>query len=355
MVTLKDIAKECGVSATTVSNILNGKPKVSEETRNRILEVVRRTGYQPNYIAQGLRRQKSQMIGIIAEDINQFSTPGIIESVMASFEKNGYRTIVQNLRLYARWREEWYCNEEAFHSVFDAALQETLSIKMDGLLYIAGHARIIRGFPEDFAIPTVMAYAYAEQKNIPSVVIDDEKGGYEITQYLIRMGHRSIGVIAGRADNIHTQKRLLGYQKALYEAQIPYNPELVYYGDWQREGGYQGTGPLLKAGVTALLCMSDRSAGGAYDYLEEHDLRAGQDISVVGYDNQDLAEYFRPGLTTMQLPLAEIGTKAAELLLDKIEYPEMEEKAVYRIPCKMILRNSVCQKDLFTKKIDNCR
>lgn len=343
MVTLKDIAKECNVSATTVSNILNGKPKVSEQTRERVLETVRRTGYQPNYIAQGLRRQKSQMIGIIAEDIAQFSTPGIIESVMACFEKNGYRTIVQNLRLYARWKEEWYYNEEEYHSVFDAALQEALSIKVDGLLYIAGHARIIRGFPEDFSIPTVMAYAYAENKNIPSVVIDDEKGGYEIVKYLIGMGHHNIGVIAGRADNIHTQKRLLGYQKALYEAHIPYNPGMVFYGDWQREGGYEGAGPLINSGATALFCMTDRSAGGAYDYLEEHELKAGRDISVVGYDNQDMAEYFRPGLTTMQLPLTEIGTRAAELLLGRLEQPDevTDHGRTFSIPCKMVIRSSV--------------
>ncbi|MFR2755412.1 MAG: LacI family DNA-binding transcriptional regulator [Eisenbergiella massiliensis] len=102
MVTLKEIAQECNVSATTVSNILNGKPKVSEETRLKVLEVVKKRGYQPNYIAQGLRNQKTRMIGIIAEDIAQFGTPGIIESIMAFCEENGYRTIVQNLRLHAK-------------------------------------------------------------------------------------------------------------------------------------------------------------------------------------------------------------------------------------------------------------
>lgn len=94
MVTLKEIAQECNVSATTVSNILNGKPKVSEETRLKVLDVVKRRGYQPNYIAQGLRNQKTRTIGIIAEDIAQFSTPGMIESIMAFCEEKGYRTIV---------------------------------------------------------------------------------------------------------------------------------------------------------------------------------------------------------------------------------------------------------------------
>lgn len=143
MVTLKEIAQECNVSATTVSNILNGKPKVSEETRLKVLDVVKRRGYQPNYIAQGLRNQKTRTIGIIAEDIAQFSTPGMIESIMAFCEEKGYRTIVQNLRLYARWQESWFNNEEAYRSVLEPALQELRSIKVDGLIYVAGHARII--------------------------------------------------------------------------------------------------------------------------------------------------------------------------------------------------------------------
>ena len=89
MVTIKEIAKECNVSVTTVSNILNGKPKVSEETRERVMKVIKRRGYQPNYVAQNLRRQKTHTIGIIAEDINQFSTPGVIESIMARCEREG--------------------------------------------------------------------------------------------------------------------------------------------------------------------------------------------------------------------------------------------------------------------------
>ena len=135
MVTLKEIAQECNVSATTVSNILNGKPKVSEETRLKVLDVVKRRGYQPNYIAQGLRNQKTRTIGIIAEDIAQFSTPGMIESIMAFCEEKGYRTIVQNLRLYARWQESWFNNEEAYRSVLEPALQELRSIKVDGFMW----------------------------------------------------------------------------------------------------------------------------------------------------------------------------------------------------------------------------
>lgn len=346
MVTLKEIAQACNVSVTTVSNILNGKAKAGEETKQRVLQMVKEMGYQPNYIAQGLRNSKTHTIGIIAEDIAQFTTPGMIESIMAYFEKKGYRAIVQNLRLYGRWEDRWYHNEEAYHSVFDPALHELMSVKVDGILYIAGHARIIKSFPEDFQIPSVMAYAYTESEKIPSIAIDDTASAYELVKHLLDMGHRKIGVIGGYPDNIHTQKRLLGYQKALFDAQILFEPELVRYGNFERSTGYKECEALIDAGVTAIFCMTDRMAGGAYDRIEEKGLKVGKDISVVGFDDQDIAAYFRPALTTTKLPLQEIGFQAAKLLIDRIEAGEEEpvesEITEILIPCTIQKRKSVC-------------
>ena len=134
MVTLKEIASKCNVSVTTVSNILDGKPKVSEETKQAVLQVVKEMGYQPNYMAQGLRRKKTQKIGIIAEDIAQFTTPKMVESIMAYCEEMGYRTIVQNLRLYGRWQDSWYNQEEEYQYVLELVLQELRSLKVDGII-----------------------------------------------------------------------------------------------------------------------------------------------------------------------------------------------------------------------------
>ena len=144
MVTIKDIAEECNVSITTVSNVLNGKAK--EQTKQRILEVIQKRGYRPNTIAQGLRSQKTKTIGIIAEDIAQFTTPEIIEGIMSCCEERGYRTTVRNLRMYARWQDAWYYNETAYHSVLDPMLEELDSHMVDGVIYIAGHARRISCF-----------------------------------------------------------------------------------------------------------------------------------------------------------------------------------------------------------------
>lgn len=346
MVTIKEIAQMCNVSAATVSNILNGKDKAGEETKQKVLQAVKDTGYQPNYIAQGLRNSKTKTIGIIAEDIAQFTTPGMIESIMEYCEEKGYRVIVQNLRLYARWSDKWYDRDADYHSILDPALQELLSVKVDGIIYIAGHARVIHCFPEDFSIPAVMAYAYSDSKQVPSIAIDDEKSAYELVMHLLEMGHRKIGVIGGWQNNIHTQKRLLGYQRALFDAKVLFEPGLVRYGDFERGSGYRATRELLDAGVSAIFCMTDRMAGGVYDYLEEQEIAVGEDISVVGFDNQDIATYFRPSLTTTALPLYEIGYNAAKILLDKIENGCAKEEVKGKmteilVPCKMQNRNSV--------------
>lgn len=349
MVTIKEIAQKCNVSMTTVSNILNGKGKAGEETRQKVLQAVKEMGYQPNYIAQGLRNRKTYTVGIIAEDIAQFTTPGIIEGIMEYCESKGYRTIVQNLRLYARWNDKWYHDERAYHSIFDPALQELLSVKVDGIIYIAGHARVVKCLSNESSVPSVMAYAYSDSKEIPSVAIDDETSAYEITKYLLDMGHTKIGVIGGWQNNIHTQKRLLGYQKALFDAKVLFEPELVRYGNFERDTGLSQAGYLVDAGVTAIFCMTDRMAGGVYDYLEQKGLKVGEDISVVGFDDQDIAEYFRPRLTTTRLPLRQIGICSAEALLEKIECEDCSQektksKAEILVACEFQKRDSVKQK-----------
>ena len=343
MITQKEIADMCGVSTSTISNILNGKLKVSEATRQRVLEVVKQTGYQPNYFAQGMRKQKTNIIGIITEDLIQFSSPPIVERIMAYCEDMNYRTILINMRMYDKWRNTWYEDEKKLQSVLQPAIQELLSIKVDGIMYVAGHGRIINCFPDDFKVPAMVVYAYSKSPKFTSVVIDDEKGGYDVTRYLISKGHRKIGMIAGTADNMHTQKRSLGYQKALYEDRILYNPDWIRYGDWKRQSGYQECGELIKEGVTAIFCMNDDMAAGVYDYLYEHGMKVGEDISLVGYDNVEISGYLKPALTTNELPFAEIGTKSAELMIRSLmEDNEGSEAAeIVKIPCRIIERNSV--------------
>jgi LacI family transcriptional regulator len=347
LITLKGIAQTCGVSISTVSNILNGKTNVSEHTRRKVLEVVKQTGYQPNYFAQGMRKQKTRSIGIIVEDLDVFSTTPIVEAIMADCEDRNYRTILVNLRLYDKWQDAWYNDEMKLHSVLQPSIKELLSIKVDAIIYIAGHCRVINCFPDDFTIPAVVVYGISKSSKFPSVVIDDEKGGYDVAKYLISMGHSKIGVIAGAADNLHTQKRILGYQKALFEACILYNPALVRFGDWMRSSGYGEMELLAREDITAVFCLNDIMAAGAYDYLYEHGIKVGQDLSLAGYDNKDISDYLRPRLTTNEIQLKTIGRTSANILLEMLEgeCPKNRNQDIIKIPCKLIIRESVMKLD----------
>ena len=220
MVTLKEIAQHCGVSVTTVSNIVNNSPKkVRDETRKKVMEAIEELGYHPNYFAQGLRRQRTKTIGVITEDLAQFTTPEIVEGIMKYCEEKKYRVLLQNLRLYSRWQDKWYNDETLIHSVLDPAMKELVSIKADGLIYIAGHEREIHLFEEKTDMPLVLAYCCSDE-SMTSVEIDDEEGGYQMVSYILAQGYRKLGVISGRADNIHAKRRLLGCQRALFEAGI---------------------------------------------------------------------------------------------------------------------------------------
>lgn len=346
MVTLKEIAEICNVSATTVSNVINGKAKTSEETKNRIMEVVRKTGYNPNYMAKGLRVKRTRTIAIIAEDLAQFTSPPIIENIMAYCEGRQYRATVYNLRLYDRWSDTWYNDEEEYKSVFEPVLRDVLSAQVDGIIYLAGHCRVIKSFSDDFPLPVVMCYALSDSPSIPSVVIDDEKSSWEMVSHLIKAGHKRIGFVGGRVENLHTIERLKGYQRALYENGILFDPSLVYYGRWDRESGYEGATKLLTQGVTAIFAISDRMAGGVYDFLYEAGVGVKDKIAVAGFDNEAISQYFRPALTTTELPLAEIGKKSAELILDRLEKKDggkaiYSEPYVIKVSCTLKDRDSV--------------
>ena len=320
MVTLKEIAQHCGVSVTTVSNIVNNSPKkVRDETRKKVMEAIEELGYHPNYFAQGLRRQRTQTIGVITEDLEQFTTPEIVEGIMKYCEEKKYRVLLQNLRLYSRWQDKWYNDETLIHSVLDPAMKELVSIKADGLIYVAGHEREIHLFEKKTDMPIVLAYCCSDE-SMTSVEIDDEEGGYQMVSYILAQGYRKLGVISGRADNIHAKRRLLGCQRAL----------------------------LVNAGVDAIFCMSDWMAGGVYNCIHDMGLEVGKDIAVTGFDNEKIANWYIPKMTSSRLPLLEVGTESARLLFEKIEKQDSDYNGAdsdtvkhIKIPCEIKIRESV--------------
>ncbi|MGN0293422.1 MAG: LacI family DNA-binding transcriptional regulator [Lachnospiraceae bacterium] len=318
MATIKEIAKMCNVSIATVSNILNGKPNASEETKKRVLDAAKELNYTPNYVAKNLKMKTTRTIGVIVEDMTVFCAPEIIDGITEYCEEKGYCILLTNLRLYKKYKDEYYHNDIISGHVH-RAIKELVSKQVDGIIYVTAHERILKCMPQELQVPVVMAYGYSKSSRIPSVVVDDIGGEHKIASYVLDQGHRKVGLITGKENSIHTRDRLLGYQRALYEHHVLYNPDYVVTGDWTREGGYRAACILLEKDVTAVLCMNDLMAGGVYDRLEELNMIPGTDISVAGYDNREVAGYYKPPLTTVELPLFEIGQTACRRVFELME------------------------------------
>lgn len=338
--TIKEIARESGVSIATVSNIVNGKPGASEETRKRVLETVKRLDYTPNVIAKNLKQKNTKTIGIITEDITVFNTGGIVDGINEYCDNNDYQFVLGNLRLYQKYDKNFYDSNEYYDRVTEE-FKMMQSKQVEGIIYIGCHCRKLECIPKNLSIPIVIAYSFVENNAFSSVVFNDEQGAYYATSRLIQAGHRNIGVICGLQQSLHTQQRLLGYQRALYDNQILLNPKLIQYGDWERKSGYEASKMLEKQNVTAIFAMNDVMAGGVYDYFNSKENRIGKDIALIGFDNREVSQAYNLPLSTMALPLFEIGRKSAEVLLSILNAPPKEHD-IYKINCKYVERKSIC-------------
>lgn len=349
-VTIKDIAAMCGVSISTVSNVLNGKTnKVSEDVSMRIKETVEKMGYKPNYLAKSLRAISTKTIGVIVEDLVVFSSSAIIEGLMDCCEEHGYNVVIENMRLNGRWHGKWMHDIALYQEALQPVLTKMDSLNTDGILYVGGHEHNVSGLKTGRDIPIVMAYSITNDANIPVFRLNDENGGYEVIKYLMTYGHRKIAVLGGESDNTHTINRMMGVQKAFFEAGLLFNPNLVSYCQWNFDGGYEGMKRIINGDYTAVFCMSDAIAAGAYEALKEAGKTPGEDVSVIGYDNQEISSYIYPRLTTMALPLEEIGYQAAEKLIDMCEnadkYKDKISDRDTKIPSKIVERASVKKLD----------
>ncbi len=335
MATIKEIAKECNVSIATVSNILNNKGKVGEETRRMVLEKIEKMNYVPNVAAKNLKQRTSRTIGIITEDLTVFNTPEIVDGIDEYLEGRGYNFLLSNLRIYRKYGEDFYYHEE-----FKGNLEDEREImranQVEGIIYVSAHSRNLSSvLVQDTSMPVVVVYGFAKDKDIPSVIFHDEEAAYMVVHRLLQTRTDKLGIIAGDRSSLHTSERLLGCQKAIYQTGILYNPELICYGDWSREFGYQAASGLLEQGVRVLFSMNDNMAMGVYDYALEKGLVIGKDIFVGGIGSQ-FGNILRPKLTTVEMPLFEMGQKAGELILDIIERKIPLKGEVYKIEGQLL-------------------
>lgn len=342
MANIKDVAKLAGVSIATVSNVFNESQKVKDSTKARVLRAAGELGYTGQGTALPPSGDKGKLIGVIAEDVSVFNTPAILNAICATAKERSLEVLISNLGMVSSAGtlgfDELECITAAKNSV-----NLFLANGAAGIIYVGCKNREIKYLCAGYSTPFVYAYCYSHENHAPSVVYDNENATHSLVKHLISLGHTNIGIIMGPENNEHVYGRLVGYQKAHFEAGILYNPGNLIRTDWDDpESGYRCVPPLLENQVTAIFCMNDTLAEGVFNYAHSHGIRLPSELSVVGFDNKDIASAFYPKLTTVAMPLRGIGEEAVrqmELLLSG-KAPEAPSHII-TLGCDLVLRDSV--------------
>jgi DNA-binding LacI/PurR family transcriptional regulator len=309
MANMKQIAKLAGVSLGTVSHVLNGTVKVREPLRNRVLEAIQATGYQPSQLARGLRRDKTNILAMIIPDILNPFFPGVVRGAEDVAFANGYRLVL--------------CNTDNDHEKEISHLKALQAYLPSGLIVI----------PSDFSELVAQTDSYRKAGSavvcidrLPrnwdgdSVTINNAGGAFHATSYLISLGHRTLAAITGPLHLTNSQDRLKGFKRALRQAGLETPPGYLQETTFDRAGGYAKTKILLRMvpRPTAILACNDMIALGALLAIREEKLRCPDDISLVGFDGLDLTEITTPQLTSVYQSPYQLGAAAAQLALDRV-------------------------------------
>jgi LacI family transcriptional regulator len=329
-ITIKDIAKKANVSIATVSRVMNNKADdIREETKQRVLNVIKEHDYQPNSIARSMVTKKTATIGLIIPDIRNPFFPELVRGVEDFSKINNYSVILCNSDGDIE-REKEYLN-----------LMKEKSV--DGVIYTYAYGGFDDCIDEilNNKIPIVLLDRSRDDEKFSRVSIDNEKAGYIATKHLIELSHENIGCITGPDYIMGSRDRLKGYKSALKEAGLAINQAFIKTGDYQMEGGYLAAKELLKENrVTAIFAFNDLMAFGVYQAAQEFGLTIPDDLSVVGFDNIKYNQLLQPKLTTIEQPTYRMGQLATEILLNQIKNNKNNQiDSIYLEP-NLIIRGS---------------
>ncbi|WP_263053190.1 DNA-binding transcriptional regulator CytR [Vibrio sp. N418] len=305
MATMKDVAQLAGVSTATVSRALMNPEKVSSATRKRVEDAVLEAGYSPNSLARNLRRNESKTIIAIIPDICDPYYTEIIRGIEDAAMEHGYIVLLGDSGQQKR-RENSFVN-----LVFTK--------QADGMLLLGTDLPFDVSKPEQKNLPPmVMACEFAPELELPTVHIDNLTSAFEVVNYLTQLGHKRIAQISGPETATLCQFRQQGYQQALRRAGITMNPTYSTFGEFTFEAGAKAVRQLLALPEppTAIFCHNDAMAIGAIQEAKRLGLRVPQDLSVVGFDDIQFAQYCDPPLTTISQLRYEIGRQAMLMMLE---------------------------------------
>lgn len=335
MTTIKDIAKKAGVSITTVSQVLNSKEiGIKRETKEKILKIAEELDYKPNYLARGLITKKTNTLGLIIPDITNPFFPQVVRAIEDTANQHHYNIILCNTD-----------NDPEKEKIYLEILQKKY---VDGILLTSSTYSTTDhgGLLEKMKTPLILLDRVADSPlDFPSVYTCGYQGVMRGVTYLWNQGHRKIAYLSGPNTSIVGKDRLLGYETALINHGLSMDPELIYYGDYKAETGEKGMTALLAKGVefTAVMAANDLMAVGAMRSIKNQNLKVPEDISVLGFDNIQIARLIDPALTTISQPSYEMGKMATQMLLRLIEGETLEKRQVVLEP-ELVVRESVIKK-----------
>ncbi len=313
MANIRKISELAGVSVATVSRVLNNPSTVSEETRNRVIQVIEEMNYVPNSIARSLTTNRTSTIGLIIPNILNPLYPSIAKGVEDVFYKKGYNILLSNTEYDAK-REK-------------ACIEMLLSKKVDGLIICSSALKNTEfNIITKQKVPFVLLGDYVEDSDINVVYTDYLLGAYMATTHLIKAGYKTIAHISGPMNRRVSIEKLEGYKKALCESGYKYDDEYVITGNNQIDGGHLALKKILKkkGKPDAIFVANDLMALGAIEAIKVAGYTVPGDIAVVGFDDIDVASLVEPKLTTITHPVYRMGLTAARLLLDNVLTEEEE-------------------------------
>lgn len=328
MPTIYDVARRAGVAPVTVSRVINESGYVSEDTRIRVREAIAELGYTPNRLARGLRSKQTQTLGLVVTDITNPFWTTVARGVEDAASGHGFSVIL--------------CNTDESEAKQQQYVGLLLEKQVDGFLLVP-------------ATDDVSAIALVQERDVPVVVLDrhvalpvdtvrcdSEVGAYDLVTHLLELGHRRIALLGGSPAVSTAQDRIDGYRRALAEAGVPIDEALIRQRDYTQEGGYAMTQSILKLPdrPTALFAVNNFIAIGAVRALRDAGLRIPDDMALVGFDDLPSALVVEPFLTVAAQPAYEMGARATDLLLARIEGDGVETPVEVVLPTELIVRRS---------------
>lgn len=305
--TLKDVAREAGISVSLASRILGNYGYFSEETKSKVLKAAKKLNYKPDVIARGLKTRQTTAIGVIVSDILTFFFTTLVRGIEDVASQSGYSVIL--------------CNSDEDPIKERDYLLALYERNVDGLIVspsMGNHSylkKLSRG-----EMPLVLVDRGVRGLKVPTIIVDNEAGSYEAVNYLISLGHRRIGIITGLKGITTSEERLAGYKRALEENHISLDPELIKEGDYRREKTRKVAQNFIrmKQSATALFVCNEPMASEVLLVLRENKVKIPEEIAIIGFDDPVWALLTEPALTTISQPSYSMGTLACQTLLKEI-------------------------------------